>query len=70
MTAGATARAEIWASVLRLSALAPLPTHRPLLAESLEARIVSLALSMQGIGSLEIEAVSDRWKTYSLWGLS
>lgn len=60
----------MWASVFRLSVLVPLPTHRPLLAGSLEARIVSLALSMQGIGSLEIEAVSDRWKTYSLWGLS
>ena len=57
MTAGATARAEIWASVLRLSALAPLPTHRPLLAESLEAR-----LGMQGLGSLEIEAVATDGK--------
>ena len=43
---------------------------QPLLTGSLEAGIVSLALGTQGIGSLEIEAVSDRWKTYSLWGLS
>ena len=43
---------------------------QPLLAGGLEAGIVSLALGTQGIGSLEIEAVSDRWKTYSLWGLS
>lgn len=47
----------MWASVFRLSVLVPLPTHRPLLAESLEAR-----LGMQGIGSLEIEAVATDGK--------